>query len=184
MIVEGHNPVSISMGHKYTWQLGSFKTEEALAVDALDESDFDGFGINKVLYQLKTGSPPRPVALVVNADSTGREVRNGRMPVNDMRVSMAFPDDVETGDYVVLESPAGFLLQSTYAEPSRKQCKAFKWLPLVQPVPGDGNPPAFDFGKTADCATCAPRCERNVFRSGFGFLTDGYLDLFFFVFFF
>ncbi|CAD7959916.1 unnamed protein product [Amoebophrya sp. A25] len=162
VIIEVNNPLQERVGHKYSWKLESFSSETADPSSALDESDVESFMVNMVTSEVRRGSPPQVVPLVVNQDVNGVQVRNGMMEVRDLTFTFAFPDQILPGDFLVLEAPTGFVLQSRFAEPARKQCSAFKWLPTEEEIIAQQLPPQNNFGDMNADPKTAPRCTRNL----------------------
>ncbi|CAD7936810.1 unnamed protein product [Amoebophrya sp. A120] len=163
--IEVNNPLQERTNHKYVWKLESFVDETAAAAGALDESDVTSFMVNPVTIEIRSGSPPLVVPMVVNRDESGVQVRNGMMEVRDLTFTFAFPNRVDPGDIVVIEAPTGFKLESKFAEPARKQCSAFKWLPTLETIAAQQLDPQKNFGDMAALPNghrTGPRCTRNL----------------------
>eukprot|EP00392_Amoebophrya_sp_AT5.2_P009519 g9547.t1 len=162
VIIPVNNPLQPRANYKYVWKLESFSLETADPASALDESDVTSFMVNPVTNEIRRGTPAAVVPLVVNLDANGVQVRNGMMEVRDLTFTFAFPERISPNDLVVIQAPTGFLLQSKFAEPARKQCSAFKWLPTLETIIEQQLDPQKNFGDMAANPLTAPRCTRNL----------------------
>jgi hypothetical protein len=125
MIVQVYNPsVTDEAEH---WALDSFDSKASANINndqiALDESALEGSPINNVLNIWTVNNKYKRY--------------NGKTKVNDVEITMQFPDALKDEDEIFVYGPLNFDLEGN---PELKDCKEFRWPANTNPFPNSPAP--------------------------------------------